>query len=181
VESALGVSSGKATNDNHPEAEKQQCQQTYEVHEISVQTLEPDQSEHQRGQNVDLPHKKDEAAHNGSQRPPQHHNQDRSHVHSPPLEPTDGLSDSDQSLLPPNWNVTTNSDGQVYYYNVLTKETSWQFPSTGSTASSSGTKTPPIEQSQDQGTADIVDIKNNSTVDNYSKSRHYVEVLSLDP
>ncbi|KAF9574445.1 hypothetical protein EC968_006429 [Mortierella alpina] len=50
-------------------------------------------------------------------------------VQSPPPEPTDGLSDEDEVVLPPNWSVTTNSKGRLYYYNVLTQETSWKLPS----------------------------------------------------
>jgi len=48
---------------------------------------------------------------------------------SPPPEPTDGLSDEEEVVLPPNWSVTTNSKGRLYYYNVLTQETSWKLPS----------------------------------------------------
>ncbi|KAF9998214.1 Rho GTPase-activating protein 21 [Entomortierella chlamydospora] len=54
---------------------------------------------------------------------------DLARIQSPPPEPTDELSDSDQVLLPPNWSATTNAKGQLYYYNILTKETSWKFPS----------------------------------------------------
>ncbi|KAG0050826.1 hypothetical protein BGZ83_004411 [Gryganskiella cystojenkinii] len=47
----------------------------------------------------------------------------------PPPEPVDGPSDTEEAvLLPPNWSATTNPQGRIYYYNVLTKETSWKFP-----------------------------------------------------
>ncbi|KAF9920559.1 hypothetical protein FBU30_009602 [Linnemannia zychae] len=51
-----------------------------------------------------------------------------SHIQSPPPEPADG-SDSDEVVLPPNWTATTNSKGRLYYYNIITKETSWKLPS----------------------------------------------------
>ncbi|KAG0036060.1 Rho GTPase-activating protein 21 [Podila clonocystis] len=47
---------------------------------------------------------------------------------SPPPEPSD-TSDADEVVLPPNWSATTNNKGRLYYYNVVTKETSWKLPS----------------------------------------------------
>lgn len=46
---------------------------------------------------------------------------------SPPPEPSD-TSDADEVILPPNWSATTNNKGRLYYYNVVTKETSWKLP-----------------------------------------------------
>ncbi|KAG0093592.1 Rho GTPase-activating protein 21 [Podila epicladia] len=51
---------------------------------------------------------------------------------SPPPEPYD-TSDTDEVVLPPNWSATTNNKGRLYYYNVVTKETSWKLPSAIST------------------------------------------------
>ncbi|KAG0343099.1 Rho GTPase-activating protein 21 [Podila horticola] len=51
---------------------------------------------------------------------------------SPPPEPSDA-SDGDEVVLPPNWSATTNNKGRLYYYNVVTKETSWKLPSANST------------------------------------------------
>eukprot|EP01119_Soliformovum_irregulare_P001434 TRINITY_DN1113_c1_g1_i4.p1 TRINITY_DN1113_c1_g1~~TRINITY_DN1113_c1_g1_i4.p1 ORF type:complete len:495 (-),score=167.90 TRINITY_DN1113_c1_g1_i4:1287-2771(-) len=33
------------------------------------------------------------------------------------------------SSLPPNWEESTDGDGNIYYYNALTQETSWEKPS----------------------------------------------------
>lgn len=57
-----------------------------------------------------------------------------SQIRSPPPEPSDG-SDSDEVMLPPNWSATTNSKGRLYYYNIITKETSWKLPSVSSSPS----------------------------------------------
>ncbi|KAF9336476.1 Rho GTPase-activating protein 21, partial [Podila minutissima] len=46
---------------------------------------------------------------------------------SPPPEPSD-TSDADEVVLPPDWSATTNNKGRLYYYNVVTKETSWKLP-----------------------------------------------------
>ncbi|KAF9215977.1 Rho GTPase-activating protein 21 [Podila verticillata] len=59
---------------------------------------------------------------------------------SPPPEPSDGASDGDEVLLPPNWSATTNNQGRLYYYNVVTKETSWKLPSANSTPTEPSTE-----------------------------------------
>ncbi|GJJ73068.1 hypothetical protein EMPS_05426 [Entomortierella parvispora] len=63
----------------------------------------------------------------------QHHQRDSHASHaltSPPPEPVEEISDAEEAvLLPPNWSATTNASGRLYYYNVLTKETSWKMPS----------------------------------------------------
>ncbi|KAF9354553.1 Rho GTPase-activating protein 21 [Mortierella sp. AD094] len=69
---------------------------------------------------------------------------DLARIQSPPPEPTDELSDSDQVLLPPNWSATTNEKGRLYYYNILTKETSWKFPSVAVTAFPAEATTQPL-------------------------------------
>ncbi|KAF9277299.1 hypothetical protein BGZ68_009397 [Mortierella alpina] len=61
-------------------------------------------------------------------------------VQSPPPEPTDGLSDEEEVVLPPNWSVTTNSKGRLYYYNVLTQETSWKLPLSATASSAAPTQ-----------------------------------------
>ncbi|KAG0327640.1 hypothetical protein BGZ99_007221 [Dissophora globulifera] len=80
------------------------------------------------------------------------------HIHSPPPEPTEGLSDSEQIVLPPNWSATTNSNGQLYYYNVVTKESSWKLPSTTSSskthASSIGQYRDPVHKHTASGDPD---------------------------
>lgn len=88
----------------------------------------------------------------------QHHHQRDSHAShaltSPPPEPVEEISDAEEAiLLPPNWSATTNTSGRLYYYNVLTKETSWKLPSGPITSHRS------IQQELDLGT-------------------HYAEVLS---
>ena len=63
----------------------------------------------------------------------------------PPPEPIDGPSDAEEAvLLPPNWSATTNPQGRIYYYNILTEETSWKFPTAPVAASRS------IQQELDQ-------------------------------
>jgi len=39
-----------------------------------------------------------------------------------------GMADSEKPL-PPNWRMARDSDGKAYYFNELTGETSWNFPS----------------------------------------------------
>ncbi|KAF9916122.1 hypothetical protein BX616_004559, partial [Lobosporangium transversale] len=51
-----------------------------------------------------------------------------SRAHSPPPEPSDDASDEEHVVLPPNWSATTNAQGRLYYYNMITKETSWKLP-----------------------------------------------------
>lgn len=59
---------------------------------------------------------------------------------SPPPEPSDSASDGDEVVLPPNWSATTNNQGRLYYYNVVTKETSWKLPSANSTPTEPSTE-----------------------------------------
>ncbi|KAF9422288.1 hypothetical protein BGZ94_008614 [Podila epigama] len=67
---------------------------------------------------------------------------------SPPPEPSDGGSDGDEVLLPPNWSATTNAKGRLYYYNVMTKETSWKMPTASPTTPSGPTLTEQETQSK---------------------------------
>lgn len=83
--------------------------------------------------------------------------------------------------------MATNSEGEVYYYNVLTKETTWEMPTFGSSASFSETMAPSIDREQDQSAEDTMDNNTDSyfstnvasTLSN--QSPYYVEVLSADP
>jgi len=99
-----------------------------------------------------------QSVHDELQQHRHHHNQRDSHAShsltSPPPEPVEEISDAEEAiLLPPNWSATTNASGRLYYYNVLTKETSWKLPSVPITTHRS------IQQELDQST-------------------HYAEVLS---
>ncbi|KAF9433946.1 Rho GTPase-activating protein 21 [Entomortierella beljakovae] len=46
-----------------------------------------------------------------------------------PTEPIKKVLSPSELPIPPNWSAATNTDGETYYYNVLTKETSWKLPS----------------------------------------------------
>ncbi|KAF8985957.1 hypothetical protein BGZ46_000043 [Entomortierella lignicola] len=110
-------------------------------HEARVDTLdqgrEHDITEHE----TDTTHEIHKQQHEHLSNTPSSYNDhvDLTRNESPPPEPADELSDSDRVLLPPNWSATTNEKGQLYYYNVLTKETSWKFPSISMTVSSTET------------------------------------------
>ncbi|KAG0366976.1 Rho GTPase-activating protein 21 [Gamsiella multidivaricata] len=92
-------------------------------------------------------------------------NSNSAQIHSPPPEPTDSLSDSEQVVLPPNWSATTNSNGRLYYYNVMTKETSWKMPTAVAVASPPlGSIMPSAEHYSDHG--------------NVHHDNHTTEVLS---
>lgn len=82
-------------------------------------------------------------------------------IRSPPPEPTDG-SDSDEVVLPPNWSVTTNSKGRLYYYNTITKETSWKLPSA---KTSSSTHNDPFASQQYDHQMEVLDQDFNSTTE----------------
>ncbi|KAG0263657.1 Rho GTPase-activating protein 21 [Mortierella polycephala] len=81
-----------------------------------------------------------------------------------------GPSDTEEVLLPPNWSATTNSKGRLYYYNVLTKETSWRLPST-TMITTTGTVHPLAGQELHTNHA-------SSSIDN---ANQYAEMLSQDP
>ncbi|KAF9113006.1 hypothetical protein BGX27_002402, partial [Mortierella sp. AM989] len=87
-------------------------------------------------------------------------------IQSPPPEPADELSDSEQVQLPPNWSATTNAKGQLYYYNVLTKETSWKLPSVNMATSPTEAVMQPTQQDLGYGYGNMhhasIDDKNNN-------------------
>lgn len=62
----------------------------------------------------------------------QHSSRRRSRSRSPPPRPQSSPRAPPQ--LPPNWRTATTQDGQVYYYNEITKETSWDRPSMTTTS-----------------------------------------------
>ncbi|KAF9140514.1 hypothetical protein BGX30_006403 [Mortierella sp. GBA39] len=76
-----------------------------------------------------------------------------SQIRSPPPEPSDG-SDSDEVMLPPNWSATTNSKGRLYYYNIVTKETSWKLPSVNSSPS---THSDPFSSQRNEHQMEVLD------------------------
>jgi hypothetical protein len=84
-----------------------------------------------------------------------------SQIRSPPPEPTDG-SDSEEVVLPPNWSATTNSKGRLYYYNIITKETSWKMPSAHNSPS---THSDPFARQQYDHQMEVLDQEFNSTAE----------------
>ncbi|KAG0349616.1 Rho GTPase-activating protein 12 [Podila humilis] len=58
----------------------------------------------------------------------------------PPPEPSECISEGEEALLPLNWSVTTNSNGRIYYFNVITKESSWKRPSVSSAQATASLK-----------------------------------------
>ncbi|KAF9190183.1 Rho GTPase-activating protein 21 [Haplosporangium sp. Z 767] len=92
-------------------------------------------------------------------------------VHSPPPEPPMyGPLDTEEVLLPPNWSATTNSKGRLYYYNVLTKETSWRLPST-TTITTIGTTHPSAGQ----------ELHTDHVSSSINDANQCAEMLSQDP
>ncbi|KAK3812280.1 MAG: hypothetical protein J3Q66DRAFT_54458 [Benniella sp.] len=165
----------------------------HQHHPTHVQEPSPFEHQYQHEPDVDVTHEAGKAEHQGSQHLAEYSmspkdQTDGSQIHSPRSEPSTEMSDPEQQIaLPPNWDVATNSEGEVYYYNVLTKETTWEMPTFGSSASFSETMTPSIEQGQDQSAEDTMD---NNTDSHFStnvastlsnQSPYYVEVLSADP
>lgn len=84
-----------------------------------------------------------------------------SQIRSPPPEPSDG-SDSDEVMLPPNWSATTNSKGRLYYYNIITKETSWKLPSVNSSPS---THNDPFASQRNEHQMEVLDQDYGSTTE----------------
>jgi len=70
------------------------------------------------------------------------------HPASPPKSP--------DHLLPPNWKSTTAPNGKTYYYNQVTQETTWDFPTEAKTTP---TKSPPATYPKRHTIAQSSDIK----------------------
>ncbi|KAF9963888.1 hypothetical protein BGZ70_007124 [Mortierella alpina] len=135
---ARGIDEGEHGHHHDHKLRQQQHDQRHE--EKAPDSQETGGSKAHSVQNTDAhPHTTQQSSHGypmAPGNPPFGSESSQSHpsssiAQSPPPEPTDGLSDEEEVVLPPNWSVTTNSKGRLYYYNVLTQETSWKLPSSG--------------------------------------------------